>query len=127
MADVILDASAVLARVLGEPGGERVETCLPDARVCAINYCEVVSKLVELGMPIESVAEVARDLELTVEPFEEADATTAGLLRAATRHLGLSLGDRACLALAQRLQLPVLTADRAWAQLDLGVEVVLIR
>jgi len=127
MAEVVLDASAVLARVLGEPGGERVEAVLAGACVCAVNYGEVVGKLVDFGVPVETAGAAARELRLEVVPFDEADATDAGLLRATTRGFGLSLGDRACLALGKRLELPVLTTDRAWAQLDLGVEVVLIR
>jgi PIN domain nuclease of toxin-antitoxin system len=127
MANVLLDASAVLARVFREPGAERVADSLPGASVSAVNFAEVVGKLIDLGAPVEAAAAVGRDLGLTILPFEEVDAVEAGIMRATTRALGLSLGDRACLALARRLQMPVLTADRAWADLDLGVEVVLIR
>jgi len=127
MADVLLDASAVLARLFREPGAERVAASLPGALVSAVNYAEVVGKLIDFRTPVEAAAVVASDLGLVVAPFEASDAAEAGLLRAVTRPLGLSLGDRACLALARRLDLPVLTADRAWVELDLGVEVVLIR
>jgi PIN domain nuclease of toxin-antitoxin system len=127
MADVLLDASAVLARLLREPGAERVAASLPGASVSAVNYAEVVGKLIDFGASVEAASAVGGDLGLTVLPFDEADAADAGIMRAATRALGLSLGDRACLTLARRLQLPVLTADRAWADLDLGVEIVLIR
>ena len=127
MADVLLDASAVLARIFREPGAERVDAVLPGASVSAVNYAEVVSKLIDFGAPVEAATDIGSDLGLAVLPFDEAAAGDAGLLRGATRALGLSLGDRACLALARRLRLPILTADRAWADLDLGVEVVLIR
>ena len=69
----------------------------------------------------------AAELGLFVTPLDEPTATRVGALREATRPRGLSLGDRACIALAEKLGLPALTADHAWADLDLGVEVVLIR
>jgi len=127
MGDCVLDASAVLARLREERGGEVVETRASDAIISAVNYAEVISKLIDLGVSAEAAAAAVGELELAILPFDEIDAARTGALRAATRRLGLSLGDRACLALAERLGLPVLTADRAWAELDLGVEVVLIR
>ncbi|MFZ1106612.1 MAG: PIN domain-containing protein [Hyphomicrobiaceae bacterium] len=64
---------------------------------------------------------------LAIVPFDEELARQTGALRPATRSLGLSLGDRACLALAQRERLPVLTADRSWAKLDLGIAITMVR
>jgi ribonuclease VapC len=127
MADCVLDASAVLARLRAERGGDVVQARAPDAVISAVNYAEVISKLIDLGVSVEAAAAAIGELELAVFPFDEIDAARTAALRAATRRRGLSLGDRACLALAERLGLPVLTADRAWAELDLGVEVVLIR
>ena len=124
---MLLDASAVLARVFREPGAERVAASLPGASVSAVNYAEIVGKLIDLGVPVEAAVAVGHELGLAVVAFDEADAAEAGLLRVSTRAFGLSLGDRACLALARRLRQAVLTADRAWAELDLGIEVVLIR
>jgi ribonuclease VapC len=127
MAEWVLDASAVLAVLRGEPGAEQVQDRLTRAVISAANYAEVVSKLVDHGAAGDLAIRAAAELGVSVTPLDEPAATRAGALREATRARGLSLGDRACLALAQREGLPVLTADRAWADLDLGVEVVLIR
>jgi ribonuclease VapC len=125
--ELVLDASALLACILREPGGDEVRGRTSAAQVSALNYGEVVTKLIDRGAMAESAAMVVRELDVSVVVFDEAAALRAGALRPLTRHLGLSLGDRACLALAQATGLPVLTADKAWAELDLGVEVVLIR
>jgi ribonuclease VapC len=127
MADCVLDASAVLARLRQERGSDVVQARASGAFISAVNYAEVIGKLIDLGVSHDAVSIAVGDLELAILPFDEIDAARAGALRAVTRHRGLSLGDRACVALAERLGLPVLTADRAWAELDLGVEVVLIR
>ena len=127
MADAVLDASAILARVLDEPGREVVEAVIDGASVSAVNLTEVAQRLVDLGANDQGVAETIRALSLQIVGFDEDLGLQAGLLRRATRSKGLSLGDRACLALGRRLGLPVYTADHAWAELDLGVEVVLIR
>ncbi|HEY8574360.1 type II toxin-antitoxin system VapC family toxin [Phenylobacterium sp.] len=127
MADVVLDASAVLARLLSEPGEEVVSSAVEGARVSAVNLAEVIARLIDRGVPVEAAVATTAELGIDVIPFDETAALRAGTLRASTRSLGLSLGDRACLALAEMVGLPVLTADRAWAELDLDVEVVLIR
>ncbi|MFA7262420.1 MAG: type II toxin-antitoxin system VapC family toxin [Caulobacter sp.] len=127
MADWVLDASAVLAVVLTEPGGDIVRPLMADSLLSAVNLAEVTTRLLDLGFPSARIDSRLARLRFTVVPFDEGLALSAGLLRAQTRHLGLSVGDRACLALAQREQLPALTADRSWAKLDVGVEVVLIR
>lgn len=127
MAECVLDASAVLAVLRGEPGGEQVRDRLAQAVISAANYAEVVSKLIDYGAAGDLAIRAAGELGLFVAPLDEPTATRAGALREVTRPRGLSLGDRACLALAEMLALPVLTADHAWADLDLGVEVVLIR
>ena len=127
MARVVLDSSAILARVLGERGQEIVEAVVDGASVSAVNLTEVVQRMIDLGADDVGVAETLLALTCQVLVFDEELALQAGLLRRTTRSKGLSLGDRACLALGKRLGLPVYTADRAWAELDLGVEVVLIR
>ena len=127
MADWVLDASAVLAVVLTEPGGDIVRPLMADSLLSAVNLAEVTTRLLDLGFPSARIDSRLARLRFTVVPFDEVLALSAGLLRAQTRHLGLSVGDRACLALAQREGLPVLTGDRAWAKLDVGVQVVLIR
>ena len=97
------------------------------ALVSAVNLAEVVQKLLEWGFSEEAAQALIDEFVCEIEPLNADDAVRVGLLRRRTQALGLSLADRACLELAIRKALPVLTADRAWAELDLGVEVVLIR
>lgn len=125
----MLDASALLAAILEEPGQEVVERALPDAIISSVNLVEVASRLIDGGLSPEKAEEDLAAMELTVIDFDQAQAIEAARLRALTRHAGLSLGDRACLALARVRGVPVLTADRAWAALAeaIGVEVELIR
>ena len=122
----VLDASALLALLQGEPGSSRVLEILPGALICSVNLSEVVAKLAEFGMP---EADIYRALTLGLEivPFDETLAYEAGFLRPLTRRAGLSLGDRACLALAQSRSLPAFTSDRAWAALDIGIDIIVIR
>ncbi|HEY3800913.1 MAG TPA: type II toxin-antitoxin system VapC family toxin [Caulobacteraceae bacterium] len=126
MTDVVLDTSAVLADLLNEPGAERVRG-VTGARLSAVNFAEVVAKLIDKGFAPEDARGTAFRLSADVVPMDQDDAAEAGVLRQSTRRFGLSLGDRACLALASRMRASVLTADRAWAQLDLGVDIQLIR
>jgi PIN domain nuclease of toxin-antitoxin system len=126
VSDAVLDASAVLALLQDEPGSDRVLESLPGALICSVNLSEVVAKLTELGMP-ETDIRVALSLGLEVVAFDEALAYSAGALRPVTRSAGLSLGDRACLALARSRSLPALTTDRAWRDLDIDVTVEVIR
>lgn len=127
MADVVLDASALLALLNGEPGAERVAEALPLAAISAINLSEVVGKLAEAGMPEEAVRDALHGLPLEVIPFDQEQAYQAGLLRASTRGAGLSLGDCGCLSLAKMLGVPALTADRSWERLSVGARVQVIR
>lgn len=121
----VLDASALLAMLLEEPGGDEVAGLLPRTRVSAVNLAEVLGRLARDGMPDDALAGVEARLRPLALPFEAGlMAETARLIRVAR---GLSLGDRACIATAKHLGLPVITADRVWARLDLGVEVKLIR
>jgi ribonuclease VapC len=100
---------------------------LPGALISSVNLTEVISKMLDRGLSLEQVDDQMNDFSVVTVNFDGDLAIQAGVLRAATRHRGLSLGDRACLALAIREGLPVMTADRAWSDLDLPVEVVLIR
>ncbi|HVG10356.1 MAG TPA: type II toxin-antitoxin system VapC family toxin [Thermoanaerobaculia bacterium] len=127
MSEVVLDASAVLALLNREPGAEEVEKTIPGAAIGAVNLSEVVAKLAERGMPEEAIRLALSGIELDVTPFDGPLAYRAGLLRVSTRGLGLSFGDRACLALGRQLGMPVLTADRRWSELSVGVEVRVIR
>ena len=123
----VLDASAVLAAFFDEPGAEMVAERMNGALISAVNYSEVVAKLVDRGTPCEQILEIMAQLDVDVVPVDRAQATTAGLLRAETRSAGLSLGDRACLALAQARDAVALTTDRAWSELDLEVTVEVVR
>jgi len=129
----VLDASALLALLKGEPGAERVAEALEQgAYLSAVNLAEVLSKLADWGEdPAEAQARMAQvgllGAAVEVLPFTGEDALEVARLRALTRAYGLSFGDRACLALARRLGLPALTAERAWAELDLGIPVEVLR
>jgi ribonuclease VapC len=127
MTRVVLDTSAILAVFLGELGSDLVTSHLFEALTCSVNLTEVVTKMLDKSVAILDIEDAVSGLCGEVIDFDRDLAIQAGLLRAATRHRGLSLGDRACLALAMREKLPVMTADRAWSDLDLPVEVVLIR
>ena len=124
---VVFDSSAVLAITFGERGADRAVDALGEGVLSAVNASEVVARLVERGDGDEEARETLRYLGLPIRPFDEGLAIAAGQLRRTTREHGLSLGDRACIALARRERTPVLTADRRWAALDLGVVVRLIR
>jgi PIN domain nuclease of toxin-antitoxin system len=124
---VVLDASALLALLGDEPGADAVIDVLPRAIINTVNLAETVGRLADHGMPEPSIREAIQSLGLDVRPFDEEAAWIAGGLRPKTRSAGLSLGDRACLAMAKSLGLPVLTADRAWADVDAGIDVRLIR
>jgi PIN domain nuclease of toxin-antitoxin system len=124
----VLDASAVLAYLKREPGYERVrETLANGAAISTVNLAEVYAKVVASGQPLDSVAARLLGLGAHPEPFTEQDARTSAALYQKTQPLGFSLGDRACLALGIRLDLPVFTTDHAWAQADLSLDVRVIR
>lgn len=127
MTDIVVDASAVLAVLQDEVGAARPASHLATGLLSTVNVIEIVSRLIDAGAPPGVARRVVGGLQLGIVPLDAAMALEAGVLRATTRARGLSLGDRACIATARVLGLPVLTADRAWAELDLGVEVVLIR
>ena len=124
---VVLDSSSVLAVINGEPGADAVGDVLMGASISAVNYSEVIAKLVDYGLDDGDALGALDALPLTVIPVDAVQARYAGLLRRQTRAHGLSLGDRACLALAYTLGLPAVTADRAWTGLELGLEVTVIR
>lgn len=129
----VLDASAFLAYLRDEPGAELVATLIAvGASISTVNLCEALSIAGAHGAePTQLAAELtARGLldgAVSVEPFTSADAVEAARLRPLTRSAGLSLGDRACLALARRQGASAITADSAWTTLELDVEVRSIR
>lgn len=123
----VLDASALLAVLNDEPGAEVVLEYLPGALVSTVNVAEVAGKLLEAGVPEDDVRAVLTEAGIRVIPFEEEEAVLVGALRRRTRRAGLSLGDRACLALALTRDLPAVTTDSAWKRVDVGVRVVVAR
>jgi ribonuclease VapC len=124
---VVLDASALLALINAEPGGDVVAAALPVASISVINLTEVVTKMIDIGIPRRDAWAEAADLVPVIVDFDAELGRRTADLRAPTRSLGLSLGDRACLALAEHLQVPALTADQAWRNLAIGIEIRLIR
>jgi ribonuclease VapC len=130
---VVLDASALLAWLRGEPGALEVDAALDrKAAINAINWAEVLSTMADLGDPPDEVRGRLSKLgilgkTLLVWPADESFALDIARLRDATKSAGLSLGDRACLALGRQLNLPVLTGDRIWTKVKCGVSVQLIR
>ncbi len=127
MASIIFDSSAVLAHLNEEPGSERVSDLLGDALISAVNFAEVVSKLSEWKVDIDTIRAALSRYGLQIVAFDAVLAEMTGALRLKTKPFGLSLGDRACLALAERFQLPVLTTDRMWKEISLPIEIQLLR
>jgi ribonuclease VapC len=121
----VLDASAVLALLQREPGEDVVAPFLGRAAWSAVNLCEVAGKLTDRGMPAPDVVEALDSLSLIVHDFDSEMGFAAAELRRIVPR-GLSVGDRACLALAQRLRLPAVTAEKDWRRLDLGDLVVTV-
>jgi PIN domain nuclease of toxin-antitoxin system len=123
----VFDTSAVIAFMRNEPGADRLAGLLEGAAISAVNLAELITHGVRSGVEANEVRADFAGLKLAVHPFDEEMATVTGALEPATRRYGLSLGDRACLALAKRLGARAVTADRVWAKLDLGITVDVFR
>ena len=123
----VLDASAVLALLNNEPGATNVASALSGASISAVNLAEVAAKLSDYGMGQADIENALGSVTLRIVPLDEAGAYASAALRQATRSAGLSLGDRCCLALGQAQGETVLTADRAWTKLKLGIAITAIR
>lgn len=124
---VVMDASAVLACIHGEPGADIVRDLAPGALISAVNFAEVISKLIERGTPANIAAQVAGAMSMEVVAVDAGLGLRMGTMHETTQRRGVSLGDRACLALAERAGLPVVTADRTWLSLNLGLTIRMIR
>ena len=128
MTAIVLDASAVLAVISEERGADNVIQALRRGAVMsAVNYAEVISKLVERGLRRELARATVLNIGIQILDFDIELADRVGELRPQTKSYGLSLADRACLALSERQGLPALTGDRKWSQFDLGIEVRIFR
>lgn len=127
MSSVVLDASALMAFLRNEPGSDKVEAVLADAMISTVNLSEVLAKATELPQGFDTAKAALRGLQLSVIAFDEQQAEIAAGLRPVTRSLGLSLGDRCCLALGIVEELPVMTTDREWAKLQLSIKINVIR
>ena len=127
MTTFVMDSSAALAILLGEAGSEAAIALLPNSRCSTVNATEIITRLIDKGRSQERAAEDFYSLGMTVVDFDEALSVHAGYLRPATRHKGLSLGDRACLAVAIRDNATAVTADRSWADLEVGCKIEVIR
>ena len=129
MTTIVLDASALIAMLKQEPGGDRVAAIIGDTKITAINYAEVISHFCHAGMPTIEVDAMLRPLPMVVVSADEKLARLAGHLRTMTSSAGLSLGDRFCVALAQLEKLPAWTFDRNWQAISeaVQVEITIIR
>lgn len=125
--EIVVDASAVLAALKSEPFRHIDPARIVGATISAVNVSEVLTKLRSAEFTEAEAQAAVAALDLRVQVFDEVQAQSAARLWLKTRRFGLSLGDRACLALAIILKQPAVTADRAWSKLEIGAEIVLIR
>lgn len=126
-ATAVLDTSVVFAAINDEPGADVAAELIPTALFSTVNLGELVTKLADKGFDRREIGDMIATLECEIVPFDFAQALDTGLLRPPTREQGLSLGDRACLALALARGLPVYTAERSWPKAKLPLDVRLIR
>jgi ribonuclease VapC len=127
VAEAVLDASALIAFLRREPGADKVAEVLPRSCISAVNLAETLGKMVEHGKSLEATVYQIERLRIAVVPFDGEHARIAASFWKQTRNVGMSLGDRACLALALKASLPALTTEGDWTKCDLGVSVVKIR
>lgn len=127
MSSFVLDSSALLAALFAEAGADIVAAEGHAGIISAVNYSEVLTKTIDRGAPQQTAEALLASFSLAVIPFDARQAAIAASFRKTTRAIGLSLGDRACLALASLRKLPAMTADRDWATLEVGVQIELIR
>lgn len=127
MSGYILDASGLMAVVRNEPGASFVERRMPGAFMSAVNACEAIMRSVEKGLSEHLVTMLISVHQIELVPFDADLALAAARLRPATKHLGLSFADRACIATALDRKATIVTADRIWATLELSCPVELIR
>jgi ribonuclease VapC len=127
MTSVVIDASALLALWLGEPGSEHVKSHIDGAAMSAVNVDEVATKMLVRGDRLEQIAANLRSMPIEFVAFDYGQALVSASLKNHCFGKNISFADRACLALGLTLSRPVLTSDREWANLDIGISVELIR
>lgn len=127
MTGYVLDSSVLLAVLLNENGADNALPYLQNGQCCSVNVTEIITRLIDKGRTQDEAVGDFIDMGIGVDDFGPDLATLAGRLRAVTKHKGLSLGDRACLALAIRDSAIAVTADRQWVDLDVGCKIELIR
>lgn len=128
MASVVFDASAILALLRDEPGADVVAQHVGDGMISAVNFQEVVKELLRRGIPIEASLDLLDGLHLDVRSHGREEAISAAAIYPATRAYGSGLGDRSCMALAIAEGLPAITADQAWAKVEVaGLKIQLVR
>ena len=123
----VVDSSVLLAILLNEAQDETLLMRIIGCHISTVNLIELLTRAVDKGVSCDDALGLVDRLRVENHALDRLQAIEAARLRVSTRQLGLSLGDRACLALARRLKMPVLTADRAWAALDIGIDIQLIR
>lgn len=127
MSRFVLDASALLALLNEEAGNELVEDAIGDCSISAVNYCEAIGKLIDAGVPEAEARHTVDLLNIEIVDLDANLAFQAALLRPVSRRLGLSLGDRCCLALGISRKATILTSERSWSKLKIGAKVDVIR
>ncbi len=127
MIECVVDSSVVLAFLFREPGWEIAASVLDGSHISSVNHSEVVAKLMERGASKAEARDRTAGIGYTIHAADAELALEAGSLRPYTRRLGFSLADRFCIALGRQSGLPVYTADRVWAEPDLGADIRLIR
>jgi PIN domain nuclease of toxin-antitoxin system len=127
MSKLVIDASALLAVLLDEEYAKEAERLLSVSIMSAVNFSEVVGKLTDIDMPENKIKEILESLPIEIYPFDKEQAYISGLLRPITKSKGLSFGDRACLSLGMVLKSSVVTMDKVWKNLNVGVEIKVLR
>lgn len=127
MTNIVFDASAIIAVVNDEVGGKEIFNYLKHGIMSTVNFSESINCLQRANISIPEAKEIVKDLLSEIILFDEEQASLTAEFKTATKKYGLSLGDCACLALAKIRDLPVITADRAWGNINLGIKVILIR
>lgn len=123
----VLDASALLALINKETGHELVADVVTHSVISTVNVAEVVSVLHRHDIEVEAARHMIKGIVFAIVPFDEQQAFTAASFNKLTHKFGLSLGDRACLSVAQHLKLPALSADKLWSKLKIGIDIRIIR